>query len=177
MPTDINDQALYVQGGNYEAANESSLAHPGDLGKRATINGARYQRVQADSGMVAATPAGVPLAGQSMYWKDERNYIVTNDVRFSTKSYNGLAGILPNAPTPGNFCFVLKKRQAFPVIVTGSTWNVGDIAQVDNTSGASQATRIAAGTAPSYPGGVIGVVVGALSSGKVPIDIDIPDLH
>jgi len=179
MPTNTNDQALWVQGGNFDSANESSLStHTGELGKKCTVNGVRYQRVQHDSGATALTPAGVAAAGQAAYWKvgQETSYIVTNDPRFSAGGYNGLAGIYVNAVTAGNFTFVLKKRQAFPVVVTGSTWNIGDIAQVDNTSNVNQATRIAAGTAPPYPGGTIGVVVGALSSGKVPVDIDIPDL-
>lgn len=179
MPTNNTDQALWVQGGNFDSANETSLfTHLGDLGKKATVNGIRYQRVQHDSGATAAAPSGVVAAGQAAYWKvgQEANYIVTNDVRFSAGSYNGVAGVYPFAVTPGNYTFIIKKRQAYPVVVTGATWNVGDIAQMDNTSGVNQATRIAAGTAPPYPGGVLGVVVGALASSKVPVDIDIADL-
>jgi hypothetical protein len=58
--------------------------HVGELGGRVELTQTgvgtkEYQKVQMDSGAVAAAGGGVPTLGQLVYWKDKSKYLVTND--------------------------------------------------------------------------------------------------
>lgn len=186
MPTDINDQQLWVRDGiaNADSANETvaQLPYPGQVGKAFTVNSVRRQRVKLDSGATVATPTGVVAAGQAAFYKDELAGLVTNDVRFAQNGPAGakLAGIFTFAVTAGNVCFISKRRRAYPVTTTGGSWAAGDVAMFDHNQLASatpanQFERIAAGTAPTYRFLVAGIVTGVTVASKTPVDLDIPD--
>lgn len=157
---------------------------PGSLGVtfEATPPDRSYQRVQLDSGATAATPTGAVAANQVLYWKDKGAYLVTNDSRFALGGGSGAngfrnagAGILRNAPTPGNFIDILQRGRAIPVNSDG-TGVIGDIAVISTSTTVPEVTAVAAGTAPTTRP-VIGVIRAVAVGANISVDVDMPNVQ
>jgi hypothetical protein len=123
MPNSYNNQTVYVDTGDPDTMNSSSLYKGGELGTAFQKNDKGYQIVKLDSG------AGQTLtlaAKQLLYWKDRSNYLVTNDYRFglyngvANSHANNVAGVLRNAATAGNYICVLQRGRNIAVMEEGS---------------------------------------------------------
>ena len=187
MPNSVRQQTIWLPTGNPDTTNitsadwDSVAGQRGQLGVMHDYNDRVYQRLQLDSGAVAATPTGVVAANQVAFWRDKDAYIVTNDRRFAmnlgaaTGAYaNFVAGIFRNAATAGRYIDVLKKGDNIACADGGNTFAAGEtvIAEADS---AAAVDRIAVGTATTFL--CLGVARGAASGGNVNVDIDIPIPH
>lgn len=167
----------YMPNGTPNLTNAPSPYYaPGELGYAfADQNtGGEYLRVQLDSGATAATPTGAVVAGQTAFWKDQVNSIVTNDKRFcdvgASGAINRVAGFFQLAVTGGGgvngsdgqplmyMCDLVLRKQAFPVQVTGSIV-AGAMAICDTT--ASTARAISQATVTTAP---VSQVLGVFTS-------------
>jgi len=164
MPT---TRTIFLDTGNADTLNVSTLQHPGSLGSDFPQYGRQYQLVQLDSGATASASSGVVAANQVAYWKDRSKYLVTNDLRMSVR--NQVAGIFRTAVTAGNYCAILTRGRAISVKSDGNG-AAGDIS-IPNSGTSADATNVAAGTAPTY--NKIGVIRGAASGGNISVDVDI----
>ena len=178
---------IWLPTGNPETTNitptdfNSMGGQPGDLGLafEAGNPSRSYQRVQLDSGATAATPAGVVVAGDLMYWKDKSVYLVTNDSRFAMNGAsaagafrNYAAGVIRLAATAGNIVDIVQRGQSVPCADGGNTFTAGETVFAENTTTDSALDRTAVGT---YPGvTVLGIARGAAANGLVNVDLDIP---
>ena len=187
----INDATIYLgtASGPDQFANVNEVLpryKPGELGHRVKDSQGRvWQVVDLDSGATAAVASGIVAVGDLAFVKDTDNFIVTNDpAQAGAANAQGLAvdarnfvvGVFTNAVTAGRGTLILQQdptNNGYPVNATGSTWNIGDTA-VANTGTASDVARIAAGTAPSSV--QVGIVVGALSGGLVPLKLTLPGI-
>lgn len=174
MPTGSDNPAVFLPDGNPDDYNETTLRRAGDLGTRFTLDGTRRQVVKMDSGATAAAPTGLPAANETAFWKDRLNYVVTNDIRFSEESFNGVAGIIRNATLPGNFTAIVTKGRNINLKAAGATYVAGDMVQANTSGNAADVMQVAAGTYPSYQ--PIGKVRGPKSGANVPVDIDLPEV-
>lgn len=160
---------------------DSMGGQPGGLGlKHESGNpGRTYQRVKLDSGATSATPVGAVAANALAYWKDNVNYIVTNDRRFSvygsaTQAYqNSVAGVFRLAATAGYYVDILKRATNIPVLDGDNSFAAGESVIAENDAAAA-ADRVAVGTAPGFQR--IGFARGAAANGVVNIDLDIVDV-
>lgn len=179
MPNTNRNQTVYLDSGNPDTFNSSSLYRPGELGTAFDAGSNAYQVVQCDSGATAATPAGVPAANEIAYWKSRANYIVTNDSRFGlmndvANSYrNNVAGVFRVAATPGNYIAVLQRGRAISVKEAGSA-TAGMTLCASTSTTAADALGTAIGTAS--PVQQIGVVRSATAANVCTADIDIPNI-
>jgi len=185
---------------NIEAVFESALTsgvgiHTGELGGRVelTQTGAgtkEYQKVQLDSGAVAATPAGAPTTNQLLYWKNKQAYIVTNDSRFAIGGQpsgavgfqNEVAGVLvtPQATLTANigipgYIWVQQKGNCAAVKIASGSPNPGDQLTANNSATAAQGLVTATGTAPLTQSLGKFTTVGS-SVVVAPVDLDIPGI-
>ena len=187
MPNTVRTQPIWLPTGNPDTTNISSTdftamgGQPGSLGQKFDFNDRVYQRVQLDSGCVAANPTGIPAVNQQLYWKDKDTYLVTNDRRqaiggsLGTNAYaNFVAGVLRLAGTAGNYIDILKKADSVPLLDGGNTFAAGEMV-VNELDSVCAADRVAVGTAVTYQR--IGIARGAASGGLVSVDVDIDIEH
>jgi len=183
---------------NIEAVVESSTGsgigiHVGELGGRVelTQTGAgtkEYQKVQLDSGAVAATPAGAPTTNQLLYWKNKQFYVVTNDSRFAiggqtTNGFqNEVAGVLvsPQAALTaaigtGPYIWVQQKGNCAAVKIASGSPNPGDQLTASTSATAAAGLITAANTAPLTQS--LGkFTTAAVTVTVAPVDLDIPGI-
>lgn len=173
MGRQLIQRAQWVQTGNPATVNESTAYAPGQLGGYLPDADRLWQYVQVDSGVTAATPAGVAAAAQVAFWADPVAYKVTNDSRFANggvgDARNFVAGVFMGAITGGNYGFVLKQGKSIPV-KTATSPTAGDVL-VANTGTNADATSVAAGTSPTSQ--KIGVAQAAKSGANVATEVTI----
>ena len=179
MPNTNRQQTVFIDTGNPDTMNVSSLLRPGELGNAFDVVDKTYQLVQVDSGCTAATPAGVVAANEIAYWKDRSSYLVTNDSRFGllsgvANSYrNNVAGVFRVAATAGNYICLLQRGRNINVKEVGSaTAGMTLCASTSTTAADALGTAIAT----SSPTQQIGIVVTATSSNVCVADVDIPNI-
>lgn len=183
---------------NVEAVIESSAGsgvgiHVGELGGRVelTQTGAgtkEYQKVQLDSGAVAASAAGAVTLGELLYWKNKQTYTVTNDSRFAIggQTSNGwrneVAGVVvtPTAsfvPFAGlaPFIWLQQKGNNAAVKIASGSPNPGDQLQSDTSVTAAQGLIAAANTQTTVQ--ALGkFTTAATTVTTAPVDLDIPGI-
>lgn len=167
MPSVYEQNAVYLQSGDPTREDAATLAQPGQLGARFTMQypvsratpnttpprTRRYQLVQLDAAAAAA-----PKAGQPVYWSDRGNYKVTTA---GGTVLNQLAGVINNVATRGNYTCI---QLGGPCMVRASDANVAAaVAGADMLVGGATdlGVLVAAGTAPGT------VALGLISSPKV----------
>lgn len=173
---------VFLQSGDPESENVSSLLYPGQLGMRFTViqpsrtapgaEGGRsktYQLVQTDSTMTVA-----PFPGAVAWWSDKTKYLVTTSP--TTLGRGRVAGIFQNAITSGNYGCVQTHGPAtvkFIDAVTANPTAAGLI--VIPSSTAAKADCLAAGSAATYP--IIGYSAGAYDAvnAQAVVDLDVPE--
>jgi len=183
---------------NIEAVVESSSGsgvgiHVGELGGRVELTQTgvgtkEYQKVQLDSGAVAATPAGAPTTNQLLYWKNKQTYTVTNDSRVAVGGQtthgwrNEVAGVLvsPQAALTAAigtapYIWVQQKGNCAAVKIVSGSPNPGDQLISDTSATAAQGLVVAANTAPLTQSLGKFTTVGA-SVVVAPVDLDIPGI-
>lgn len=138
----------------------------GQLGYSVEANGRVYTFALLDSGSAVAF-----TANQLLYWRDKATKTVTNDITRATGGRNAIAGVLPIASTAGNYIAMVIAGYNVPVQATG-TIAAGDFLIPNSTNGV--VVNVAAGTAPGYF--TVGMALGAVASGLVNADLDIPQL-
>ena len=167
MPAGRFDQSLYVgsQGG-VEQMNVTTLYKLGELGKQIQIGNKAYQLVQVDSGATASTGAGhAPQCGDVAFWKDRKNYLVTNDkVQVDVAESggvgqaNGVAGVFcslkttgqaggDTSITPGNYGFVQQRGRHVGILNTSGGAVKGDylVSTTVATSATPTTTKLSTG--------------------------------
>ena len=189
MPNSSRQQTIWLPTGNPDTtsitpADFSALGgQPGQLGMEFDYNNRKYQRVQLDSGVTAATPIGVAAANQLAYWKAKAGgpgagYIVTNNRQQAlgfpggNDGYrNQVAGIIRFAALGGNYIDVLKSGDSIPVASDGNGADGG--VAVAEAGANARVTAVTAGTAPTCI--TVGVIRGAAVANVINVDVDIPD--
>jgi len=122
-----------------------------------TLYGGKYQYVKTTAGTTAAYVLGRPV-----FWTDFENYVVTAD---STAVLVGkMAGIILNAVTKGNYCWIQTAGKATVLFKTGLTASTpadGDLIVIDATTGL--ADDLTQSSSPTYLTlkAAIGVALGA----------------
>lgn len=175
MARNLVQRTQWVQTGNPATVNDTDtvLYAPGQLGGYLPDDNRLWQYLKEDSGSTAATPTGVVAAAQVAFWKDNNNYLVTNDSRFANggvgDARNFVAGVYMGAITAGAGFFLLKEGKDIPVKTTTSP-TAGDSISA-NTGTSADATSTAAGTA--VPSKLIGIATGPKSGANVPVDVQI----
>jgi len=183
---------------NIEAVVEPSTGsgvgiHVGELGGRVelTQTGAgtkEYQKVQLDSGAVAATAAGAPTTNQLLYWKNKQTYTVTNDSRFAIGGQtthgwrNEVAGVLvqPQAALTAQiglapYIWIQQKGNCAAVKIASGSPNPGDTLISDTSATAAEGLIATASTAPVVlPLGRFTTVGTTVT--VAPVDLDIPGI-
>lgn len=180
----------FIQSGNPDTDYQTGTYNPttpganipyaaGDIGNGYDANDRAYQKVYLDSGATSASPAGVVAATQLAYWKDRRNYIVTNDSRFALFAdtalsfRNNVAGVFRAAVPAGSFCWVLQRGRAVNVKEAGSATPGMQLVASTSTT-AADALGVAINTAaPCTP---LGVVRTATAGGFCVADFDMPNI-
>jgi len=175
----------------------AALFHPGEAGSRVILtetgSGTKeYQLCQLDSGATAATPTGALTQGQTLYWKDRSNYVVTNDNRFADTVLTGSAGILGTAggvsgaagilvtPTAsvaaGDWVYLQTKGKCTLVLVgTGGPGVTGDTIVPHASSTTAKAGIVALASTPA--GTPIGRVLQAVPAGASTGTLALADLQ
>jgi hypothetical protein len=188
MPSVYEQNAVYLQSGDPTREDAATLAQPGQLGARFTMQyptsrttpataanaprTRRYQLVQVDAAAAAA-----PKAGQPVYWSDRGNYKVTTA---GGTLLNQLAGVINNAATRGNYTCI---QLGGPCYVRASDANVAAaVAGADVLVGGATdlGVLVAAGTAPGTV--VLGIIAtpkatdttGGTGNHKILVDLDVP---
>lgn len=200
MPLDRNVQTIYL--GPFPDVEKVHFANfftnvgltAGDLGKHfedttaSSVGVKSYQVVQVDSGATSATPVGALAQGQTLYWKDKANYIVTNDSRFSiygsqlgvavgTVSNKAACGNYRNpssgifAALPGEVIFMQTRGRAVNVQVSTSP-AIGDDANTGILNDAKLLNVAAGATASVNP--VVGIFASAAVAGLATVDLHFP---
>ena len=122
-----------------------------------TLYGGKYQYVKTTAGTSNAYVIGRPV-----FWTDFENYVVTAD---STAVLVGkMAGIILNAVTKGNYCWIQTAGKATVLFKTGLTASTpadGDLIVIDATTGL--ADDLTQSGSPTYLilKAAIGVALGA----------------
>jgi len=179
MPNADRTQSVYIDTGNPDTFNASTLYHGGDLGAAFDVADRAYQIVQCDSGATAAAPSGIVAVNTLAYWKDRSVYLVTNDSRFglfagqANSFRNNVAGVFRNAVTAGNYCALLQRGRNINVKEAGSA--TGGMSLCSDTS-TTAAQALGTAIATSSPTQQIGVVVTATAANVCVADIDIPNI-
>jgi hypothetical protein len=167
MPINTKTQHVYID--DPDNTDLSSLYAPGELGARfatqvplrtsptgpVAVAGASrtFQIVQIDSGVAVATTRGAVA-----FWKDKAQYIVTTS-QLSAVNINEVAGIVPGSVTAGNYtCIQIRGPQYVQITAPQQAAVVNGDMLIPTTNDNGKATRVAAGTAPTYT--VIGVATG-----------------
>lgn len=169
----------FLPTGNPDTTNVATLYAPGELGQVFLNQGNTYQRVQLDSGATSATPTGAVAIGQTLFWKNKANKLVTNDKRFAgggasaNASRNFVAGIARVAATAGYYLDVLQKGNQISVASDGNG-AAGDYAVSDATAATARVTNVSNGTAPTVQN--LGLIRGAAANNLISVDVDIPSV-
>lgn len=184
MPNNLNDQTVFIPGGDPETMNEPTLYAPGNLGARityqnpyfATASGPFPERGASKSYQVVRSDSSdgiAPTRGAVMYWKDKARYIVTTD---PTKSHrNHVAGVAKSTITAGNFMCVQFKGDSYVQVTAADTAAtvMGD-KLIGSAADAGRASRVAAGTAPTHT--VVGTAAGPVVGGNLILtNLEIPE--
>lgn len=188
-PSRFEQPAFYLQSGDPELENTPSMAYPGQLGIRFTINspqrGApgtpasgvgrskRYQIVKTDSTMTVA-----PFPGAVAWWGDKSQYVVTTTSPSVAAGRNRIAGKFSNPVTPGNICCVQIEGPGFVKLIDGVTQgNVVAGAYVVPSATNAKADVVATATAPTQT--PLGVVASPLAFTTndlmVLVDLTVPE--
>lgn len=179
MPNANRVQTVYIDTGNPDTVNVSSLYRPAELGQAYDYNDRAYQVVKLDSGVTASTGAGVVAANQLAFWKDRSAYLVTND---STQALiggvaasfrNNVAGIFRNAATSGYYTHILIRGRNIAVKEAGSA-TAGETLCASTSTTAADALGTAIATAS--PVQQIGVVTTATAANVCYAAVDIPNI-
>lgn len=197
MPNVIRGLSPYVQTGNPDTVNIALTSltgggpvpgsfqpyAAGDLGVTWEYQDKAYTMVVVDSGCTAATPTGLVLANQLLYWKDKANRIVTNDSRFCLNGaasagfenfVAGVARIAVGVPgTGGNLIFMLIRGINIPVI-SSAPGTVGGVVASDTSTTVPRVAPQTVGTMPSYL--PLGAIHSLNTATLVNCDLDIPML-
>ncbi len=166
----LETRTQYVITNNPDTVNESTPYMDGQVGQVINVNEKTYQYVHVDSGATASNTVGVVAANEVAFWKDKTQYLVTNDLRFSTGGRNTVAGIFRNAMTAGYYGFVLQQGDAISVKSDGGG-AANDVA-IANSGTAADITNITAGSAITY--NTLGVIKGAAVASVISVDLNIP---
>jgi hypothetical protein len=187
MPSVFEQNAVYLQSGNPNAEDVATLAQPGQLGARFTVQHPvgrstpatpprtkRYQIVRVDPAAAAA-----PVVGGPAYWADRTNYVVTTA---GGTALNQVAGVFNNAITRGNYgciqfggpCYVRASDANVAAAVAGTDVLVGGASNLG--------VLVAAGTAPGTL--VIGTIAapkttdttGGTGNHRILVDLLLPDV-
>lgn len=181
-PNRWEQPAVYLQSGDPETENASSLYAPGLLGARFTViqpsrstpgaedgRSKRYQLIRTDSTMSVA-----PFRGAVAWWSDKTQYLVTTSP--TALGRGRIAGVFQNAITPGNFGCVQVEGPAtvkFIDAVTAAPTAAGLFVIPSATAG--KADTLAAGTAATYP--TLGVTAGTYNApaAEAVVDLNVPE--
>jgi hypothetical protein len=184
---------------NIENVIESSTGsgvgiHVGELGGRVELTQTgvgtkEYQKVQLDSGAVAAAASGAPTLGEMVYWKDKSKYLVTNDSRFAVggQTTNGwrneVAGIIvtPTASLAtfaglAPYIWVQQKGNNTAVKITSSSPNPGDKLISDTSTTAAQGLIVTAGAAAPVVMELGRFSLAQTTVTSAAVDLDIPGI-
>ncbi len=172
---------VYLQSGDPESENVTSLHAKGTLGMRFTVvqpsrsaagaesgRSKTYQIVQTDSTMSVA-----PFRGAVAWWADKTKYMVTTSP--TTLGRGRIAGVFQNAITAGNYGCIQTGGPAtvkFIDAVTAAPTVAGLFVIPSATAG--KADTLAAGTAATYP--TLGLTSGAYDAvnAEAVVDLDVP---
>ena len=183
MPNRWDMPPTYLQSGDPEAENSSTLSYTGLLGARFTVirpsrtpasgedgRSKSYQLIKTDSTMTVA-----PYRSAVAWWSDKTQYLVTTSP--TALGRGRIAGVFKNAISPGNFGCVQTHGPAVTKLLdaptAAPTANSGQYVIPSATAG--KADVLAAGTAPTYP--PLGVIAGTLNLGDntIVVDLDVPE--
>lgn len=167
MANIFENQAIFLQSGDPEQENVSTLYAPGTLGYRFTVvqrsrdaagvetgRNKRYQIIRTDSTMTVA-----PYPGAVAWVSDKAQYLVTTNAT----NRNRVVGVFQNAITPGNYGCIQIGGPATVKFLDADMASVAIGEACIPSSTNAKATRVAVGTAPTHT--VIGWVAGpALST-------------
>lgn len=170
MPATVNDQTVYLNTGNPETFNPTTLYKPGELGKKFTFNnGNRYQIVQVDSASSTTVANGV------VYWASRANFTVTarSGAAANQAGLNGVAGRSPVAAAASSFIAMQIAGPA--VLVYAGTTTAGAVggAVIANSSTLSDTNATTLGTAPTNK--VIGWITVAATATQVTCSMCLDD--
>jgi len=188
MPSIFEQNAVYLQSGDPTKEDTPTLAQPGTLGARFTMQhptgrgtpaapprAKRFQVVRIDPATVAA-----PKTGQPVYWTDRANYLVGTAGGTALNQVAGVIGVV--APQKGNYTCI---QFGGPCPVRASDANVAAAVVGDSVLGGATdlGVLLAAGTAPTTQplGTVAGPtkvtdVTGGTGNQKVLVDLNLPDM-
>ena len=178
----------------FEPVSQSGVGiHVGELGGRVELtqtgSGTKeYQKVQLDSGAVAATTVGAPTTGELAFWKDKSRYIVTNDTLQAIGGQtthgwrNEVAGVFvtPQATLTANvgvagYIWVQQKGNCPTVKIASGSPAVGDKLIAGTVTTTAAGLIATASTAPVVtPLGVF--TTAAVTVTTAPVDLDIPGI-
>lgn len=159
MPINIGSQHVYID--DPDNTDLSKLYAPGELGMKfitnnplrtsptgpVAVSGASrsFQIVQLDSGVTVPATRGAVA-----WWKDKAKYLVTN-AQLSAVNLNEVAGIIPGSVTAGNFtCIQIQGPQFIQITGVQQAAVASGDSLIPSTNDNGRASRIAAGTAPTY---------------------------
>jgi hypothetical protein len=183
MANNIRNQPLYLQSGDPESEDVSSLLYPGMLGDRLTIKqpgppgaaGAEdyryktYQLVQVDSTVTTA-----PFRGAVAWWSDKTRYLVTTSP--TALGRGRIAGVFQNAITAGNYGCIQTQGPGTVKFVDAPTAapTVAGLIVIPSAT-AGKADCLAAGSAATYP--ALGVSAGVYNAAaaEAVVDLDVPE--
>lgn len=180
-PIGWGQQAVYLQSGDPENENTSTLQYPGLLGARFTVvqpnrspagaedgRSKTYQLIKTDSTMTVA-----PFRGAVAWWSDKTQYLVTTTV--TTLGRGRIAGVFQNAISLGNYGCVQTEGPATVKFVDApvAAPTAAGLFVIPSATNA-KADCLAAGTAATYPAlGVSSGVYDATNTVGV-VDLDVP---
>lgn len=181
-PNGWDQPTVYLQSGDPENENVSSLHAPGMLGVRFTVKNPprvapgeqrgrskSYQLVQTDSTMSVA-----PYSGAVAWWSDKTRYLVTTSP--TALGRGRIAGVFRNAATPGYYtCVQVKGPSPVKYVDAPTAAPTDDGLFVIPSATAGKADCLAAGSAATYP--PLGVSAGTrnpLTSEGI-VDLDVPE--
>lgn len=181
MPNRWEMPPVYLQSGDPETENASSLHAPGLLGSRFTViqpsrsavgaeagRSKRYQLIRTDSTMTVA-----PFVGAVAWWSDKTQYLVTTTV--TTLGRGRIAGVFQNAITLGNYGCVQTGGAAMTKFVDAPTASptVAGLFVIPSATNA-KADCLAAGSAATYP--TLGISAGVYDAANAQgvVDLDVP---
>lgn len=185
MPINYNQQGVFITSGDLDNFDSATLQAPGNLGERVitkvplrdtqgspigpTGASRSFQIVRVDSTLTSSL-----TRGDVTLWKDKAQYIVTVKV-VNALNRNEVAGVMPGGATSNNYTAVqFRGPQYVKVTAADQAATVSGDQLISSAADDGKATRIAAGTAPTYRS--IGVVVAPTeANGLVLCDLSIPE--
>ena len=165
----LRNQMAFVATGNPETVDDATAYAPGQLGALLTRGSETFQYVKFDTGATAAAAVTV-AAKEIVFWKDADDFLVTTVLNQAPAGRNGVAGVLANAPTPGNY-FWMQVGGLASVKTSGSI--AAGTQPIANSGSDADVTAEAVGTAPTYR--PIGVAQAATSGGNTTVNLTLND--